>query len=354
MFNFIFMKKCYPLLFLLITSVNVFGQITLMKEDYYDFDNVYYRGNQNTGLEDVDLTLSTGPNQTWDFSWINQTVNDTLRISKADLTPFFNEFPASDYGLTSTGSNYFYEEITNDGARILGKVNYDIFNSVYTVYRFNTPQLTFPFPLTYTDNYSFTQQYRVQYPAYFPGADSIRQYNFSQFEIEADAWGTLIVPAGTFDVLRLKQTSIITDTIYTFTDPGGWSSGGINIDTTETFLFYAKEVGYRIMTLAQRVNGVSRNLSYLAGYNLSVGDDIHAHVNAIFPVPANEQVVVDVNQAGELRLTDLQGRILLQKPVADGQTRLQVDHLPQGVYFIHVLGVEGRLTPARKLIISHP
>lgn len=346
------MKHFYILVLALIFAPVLQGQITLTRSDYYDYDNKYYRGYQNTGLLDIDLSLSTGPNQTWDFSWIDQNISDTLKISKADLTPFYNEFPTADYGLSSSISNYFYEEITPSGARILGKVNYDAFNSTYNVFQYNTPQITFPYPLNYTDTFSFTQQYRVQYAAFFPGSDSIRQYNYSRFNVEADAWGRLILPIGDFEVLRLKQRSFITDTIYSYTNPGGWSSGEINIDTTDTYLYYAKEIGYRLMSYTQLISGNSRSLGYLVDYYLSNQTPENLAFK-LYPNPSNEQIFVEIEMEGSIQLRDIQGRIIMTESVSKGKNMLSLKDVPNGIYFASVLTSGNSVSIPQKLIVTH-
>jgi hypothetical protein len=346
------MKHFCILVFLLVSASFLQGQITLTRSDYYDYDNKYYRGYQNTGLLDIDLSLSNGPNQTWDFSWIDQNISDTLKISKADLTPFYDEFPNADYGLSSSISNYFYEEITPAGARILGKVNYDAFNSTYNVFRYNTPQITFPYPLNYTDTFSFTQQYRVQYAAFFPGSDSIRQFNHSRFEVEADAWGRLILPIGNFEVLRLKQRSFITDTTYSYTNPGGWSSGDIYIDTTDTYLFYAKEIGYRLMSYTQLISGNSRSLGYLVGYDLSIQTPGNTAFK-FYPNPSNEQIFLEIEKEGSLQIRDMQGRIIMTESVSKGKNMLSLKELPNGIYFASVLTSENDVSNPQKLIVTH-
>jgi hypothetical protein len=346
------MKHFYILVFLLVSGLFLQGQITLNRSDYYDYDNKYFRGDQTEGLADIDLSLSNGPNQTWDFSWIDQIIADTLKISKADLTPFYNEFPNADYGLSSSISNYFYEEITPAGARILGKVNYDAFNNTYNVLRYNTPQITFPYPLNYTDTFSFTQQSRIQYAAYFPGSDSIRKYNFSRFEVEADAWGTIILPFGNFDVLRLKQRSFITDTTFTYTNPGGWSSGDIYIDTTDTYLYYAKEIGYRLMSYTQLISGNSRSLGYLVGYNLSIQTPQNSAFK-LYPNPSDEQIFLEIEEEGSFQIRDMQGRIIMTESVSKGKNMLSLKELPNGIYFASVLTSENEVSTPQKLIVTH-
>jgi len=346
------MKYLYILVLALIYVPQLQGQITLTRSDYYDYDNKYFRGYQNTGLLNIDLSQSNGPNQTWDFSWIDQIIADTLKISKADLTPFYDEFPTADYGLSSSISNYFYEEITPAGARILGKVNYDAFNSTFNVFQYNTPQITFPYPLNYTDTFSFTQQYRVQYAAFFPGSDSIRQFNYSRFDVEADAWGTLILPIGNFEVLRLKQRSFITDTTYSYTNPGGWSDGEINIDTTDTYLYYAKEIGYRLMSFTQLISGNSRSLGYLVGYNLSIQTPEKGAFK-LYPNPSDDHISLEIEMEGRIQIRDMQGRVILTESVSKGKNMLSMKELPNGIYFASVLTSGNSVSIPQKLIVTH-
>jgi hypothetical protein len=346
------MKLFYILVLNMIYVSILQGQITLTRSDYYDYDNKYFRGYQTAGLAGIDLSQSNGPNQTWDFSWIDQNIADTLKIAKADLTPFYDEFPTADYGLSSSISNYFYEEITPNGARILGKVNYDAFNNTYNVSKYNTPQITFPYPLNYTDTFSFTQQYRVQYAAFFPGSDSIRQFKYSRFEVEADAWGTLRLPIGNFEVLRLKQRSFITDTSFTYTNQGGWSEGDIFIDTTDTYLFYAKEIGYRLMSYTQLISGNSRSLGYLVDYYLSNKTPENSAFK-LYPNPSNEQIFIEIEMEGSIHIRDMQGRIILTESVSKGKNMLSLKELPNGIYFASVSTLGNSVSTPQKLIVTH-
>ena len=185
------------------------GQIIIDQNDYFKFNNKNFRGRLGQGLDSIDLYQSIGPDQVWDFTWLEDNFTDTLNIVKADLTPFFSEFPTADFGISSNQNNYFYEDILSHGLTILGRVNFDRIFSANTVCRFNSKAAAFQFPLICNNTFNFEYDNRVKDSTFLHGADSIRQFNSSSFEILADAWGQLQLPTGNFDVLRIIQTAFL-------------------------------------------------------------------------------------------------------------------------------------------------
>lgn len=342
------------LLFLLgvLTTTTLLGQITIEYNDYFKFNNQYFRSATNIGLENVDLTSSAGPNQIWDFTWLDNTFTDTLRIIKADLTPFYSEFPEADFGITSNLSNYFYEKISPDGVSILGRVNFDAFNSVSTVYRYNSNGAAFQFPINYNSNYNFELDYRVQFPAFFPGSDSIRQYNNSYFEIEADAWGQLQLPIGNFDVLRVKQTAYITDTVYVYDFPPGWGEPNIVRDSTVTWLFYAKEIGYRLLSFNQRLNGSSKNVNWLKGFSITGEEKIKDNDFKIYPQPASEFIQVESKDEGSYSILSITGQIISSGKVLQGLNTIQLNQFDAGIYFLAIKNEHNQNIYSHKVVVS--
>jgi hypothetical protein len=345
------MRISFQLLFFL-STINGFAQISLDQNDYFRFGNKYYRGYTTVGLDSINLNASTGPSQVWDFSWLASDINDSLEIIKADLTPYYSEFPTAEFAITTQANNFFYEELNPDGVRILGRVVYDGVEDFNTIYQFNTVGNSFRFPMEFETNYTFSYGYRVQYPAVFPGSDSIRNYNSSFFEIEADAWGTLLLPNGQFDVLRLKQTAYRTDTTQIYDAPGGWFSPTTSRDTIETWLFYTEDIGYRLLSFSQRINGSSKAVNWLRDYVLSAADINKPVQIKLHPQPADHTVYFTNSQAGTICIVDLQGKIMKRKQVSVGENQAVVSDLLPGMYFIFFENQSGKNFSPAKLLIS--
>ncbi len=76
----------------------------------------------------------------------------------------------------------------------------------------------------------------------------------------------------------------------------------------------------------------------------------------IFPNPATNQVTINPNlaenQSGVVEVSDVQGKIVLSKPVTAGSTTLDVSGLDNGLYFVQLI-VDGELVETNKLEIVH-
>lgn len=70
-------------------------------------------------------------------------------------------------------------------------------------------------------------------------------------------------------------------------------------------------------------------------------------VCTVYPNPATDEVTVAVEAAGEwLRLRDASGRLVLEQQINASAIRLQVGHLPAGIY----LAQYGASLPSRLVI----
>lgn len=347
------MGKRLILIVLIMNSFRVNSQIEIVLNDYFKFGNEYYRGFLFDGLDSINLSLSAGENQVWDFSWLEDDDTDTLRIIKADLTPFGNEFPDANFGISSNEANYFYQSINPEGVELLGRVNYDIIFDYNTIYRFNTEGNSINFPLRYQDTYGFSYSYFVQYPTLFPGTDSIRVWNGSSFDIEVDAFGQLSVPSGTYEVIRLKQTAYIADTVSVYDEPGGWSSQTINRDTSISWLFYTKSVGYRLLAFSQNINGFGKNVGWVKDYTLSDGEELLnvSHIK-VYPQPSSQFVFLKHDDFLEYEILNIQGKSIQKGNLLPNAEKIDISLLNSGMYILRTKSINEGTVRATKLIIS--
>ncbi|MCB0819482.1 MAG: T9SS type A sorting domain-containing protein [Bacteroidetes bacterium] len=328
------------------------AQISLNQEDYFKFGNKYYRGYLNAGLDTIEMESTSGAAQMWDFSWLESDITDSLLVTKADVTPFFSEFPSAEFAISTQANNYFYEELNPDGVRILGRVVYDGVQDFNTIYQFNTVGNSFQFPMEYGTNYSFSYGYRVQYPAVFPGSDSIRNFNHSVFNIEVDAWGTLILPMGPFDVIRVKQTAYITDTTQIYDFPAGWFSPTVTLDTVETWLFYTEDIGYRLMSYSQRISGTNKGLNWIRDFVLGTDELKYNSTVQIFPQPADRYLNFSSPESGICKMIDIHGKLIQEINIQKGTNQIDISQFAPGIYLLGIQEKSGNYLRPAKFIIS--
>jgi len=330
------------------------GQIVIEQSDYYKYGNEYYRTNTNQNLSSLDFAATVGPNQIWDFSNLEGSLNDTLKVIKADLTPYYSNFPSANFGLTSGNNNYFYERISDSGVTILGKVVRDDFNNANNIFSYNSEGSSFVFPLEYQDSYSFSWYYAIQYPAFFPGSDSIRNRNSSQFELSVDAWGQLTLQIGTFDVLRLKQIAYLTDTSNIYNFPGPWANDIVRKDTTVSWSFYAKSIGSSLFSFTQLLNGLSRQASWLQGYEIdetNIEKPVLSELS-IYPQPSDNFLNIETKEDMDYKILDIGGKLIISGKLQKGGNSINTSSLDSGMYLIQTLDRNTNKTTVNKFIVN--
>lgn len=184
-----------------------------------------------------------------------------------------------------------------------------------------------------------------------PTADSFRIRVTYQRISTIDAFGTLAIPGGSFDVLRKKQTEYKSIAVDVKVAPLGWidisTIGGqqllpLGTDTITTFHFLndvSKEAIAicRLNTAQNMVTGVQyKALSPpVATFTPSFNESLFAWPNPV----QNTLYAHFTNEAGatfKLRLIDAQGRLILEQTVeggtAENDISIPVAKLAAGIY----------------------
>ncbi|MCB0429822.1 MAG: gliding motility-associated C-terminal domain-containing protein [Flavobacteriales bacterium] len=163
---------------------------------------------------------ATGTNQTWDYSTL---VPDSQRY-EVYLSPLSTPYPyyafSASYGVRNPSPDaipfsllgtppenafIFYKEsgstyqIPGEGVTLSGQPLPLFYNSPDVVYRF---------PLNYSNRDSSLSGYGMALPGFgYFGKDQKRTNN-------VDGWGTLILPSGTYETVRVHSILEVTDTIF--------------------------------------------------------------------------------------------------------------------------------------------
>jgi hypothetical protein len=200
------------------------------------------------------------------------------------------------------------------------------------------------FPLNYGDQDTSASNFVLTVPTLGTYGQSQMRYN------EVDGWGTLYLPADTFEVLRVKSTLMIRDTLYI-----DQFSFGFAFPRPETVEYKWLAVGKDQPVL---------QITTLLGQPLLVQfvyepDEISTAINApvitagpeVYPNPANDRVAVACDDAREIDLYDVQGRLVRRIASAPVQRAVMVDlqDVAPGVYTVRRAGeaVGTRLVVAR-------
>lgn len=333
----------------------------------------------------INALTPPGGNQAWDFSSLQADLTHEFVYKAASEGSASSSFPGADLFVTFDNDTEAYFNVTTNNFERLATLGPDPAGIGLTLLNvFNPPITERKAPLAFFDiSQQSTGMLLPLHPAAFPTVfiqnlpvtvDSLRfRVAWSMLEV-VDAWGTLTIPNGNFDVLRAKHTEYRESRLDAKVPPLGWlditdialNTGlapGLGVDTTVTYHFYnnvAKEP-IAVVTLdngqSQAIQVVYKNVEVTT----SVGDKPTPNDPVIwaYPNPATDYVCFECfNLPADtyaLRLFDVTGRAVWSNTnllPRNRSIRVELEHLEKGIYFYRLEDLKGRIVGANRLVVG--
>ncbi len=345
------------LLMILISS----AQITILSTDLMDVgDSV-----QLANVETIPAGFgpgSAGPNQHWDFSSLEKDTVLSLNFVNPGATPYGSSFPFSNVaveGLVVSGygvEGWAYGTKTTSLFQIDGAGgSYEMFEDV--IVPFNPPEVMFDFPVNYEDSLQQTSTIDIRLDSPEPAVDSIRVKVVTSVDSRVDAWGEVMTPTWTGDVLRFRDVRTTIDSAWAKV-VFFWVFIETNTNVSVTYKYMANNVGYPVLQFNANADETEfSGLNFML--DAGVGEqELFAHneieIN-IFPNPASDVMycrVQHVEVEGEIVIYDMHGRQLKTLPVTSNQQQYKIDvsAFPAGLYQL-VLKADGKGVSAKKFVV---
>lgn len=281
-----------------------------------------------------------GGNQTWDFEDIvGEDFFEGVPAVCVDpsTTPFADSTGAAGASiaikpLESEFGPYQYHRSNPTSRELLAMGWYETGNTSFTNYL--DPYIDLQFPMAYGDEFDFNTEllmYSIDL-GYYVMRDS------GHVTVEADAWGTIITPAGNYpNVLRLKTTSVI-HSWYRYDIGEPWMYLGEFTDIS--YNWYSPTVKIPVLTIMQFLFGNKAeemsSLHYLAYYQSPTGiQNPEKSTFTMYPNPAGDIIHIPVGKdqlAREIIIYDQGGKEVMRQPVEKGT--LNVSDLSPGCYIV--------------------
>ena len=205
--------------------------------------------------------LTPGPGRNWSFMNLQAPFSRSEQLLPAEQIEGGFAFPMADFGLSLEATNNFFK-VTDNEVQLLGfygaapgGLGFD------GVFRFDPPLVDQYAPVAYGDSFASESNVALaiatenlpdgifdQLPV---SPDSIRLRINQQRTDDVDAWGSLMLPGGIYDVLREKRTDVRnlrvevrvglfpwTDVTDILIDQAGLD--GLGQDTTVSYRFLAE------------------------------------------------------------------------------------------------------------------
>jgi hypothetical protein len=348
-------KPLLLLLFALLVSVGM-AQPVLDQSGVGAVGSVYYIGIQDSIQPGVVLGPA-GANQSWSLHFLVATSLDTITYVTPASTGYAADFPTANLGIqqASLNNGVGFMESSSTDLQLLGFVA-DILGTGTPIVAYQQPPLLVSqFPFTYLDTFSNTSTIDVTIDASsfgIPFVDSARYKNIQVRDVLADGYGTLELPTSMYsNVLRIKEINTQTDSTWIHVSFTGWQLYGDSVYTDSTFTWSDNTSGY-LLAQADYVGGVLDNIRsqdfVLVGRAEPTADRFQ-----VYPNPASERIVVKGNgEVSQMRIVDLQGRLVAVQTIAGAQSEFSVASLPMGCYLYTLMDAEGMALQSGKLLLT--
>ena len=294
-------------------------------------------GHRSTGFVDQG---PGGENLFWDFSDLPNSDSIIYTVVDPDTQINASMYTNSThhYDISTCCDENYYVRYADDTVQIIGFDGVPPPPVTYANY-----ETILVFPLTYLSSFSDESQYLVGDVSFY-GQSEI-------YEASVDAYGTLVLPTGTFEnVLRVKFEVTLSETFA-----GGQTSSTEEFAVTR-WMYVSSEVPQPLATFSQKLDSTNAVVSsggeiYDPAIFPSVEEKESGQFSfSVFPSPADEFVNVSVEAEKVMKvrieLKSAVGRTVAefgerQLSRANNEVSLQLPELSSGIYFLQMTGKGG-------------
>lgn len=316
------------------------GQITVTQYDLVGPTDIIEQAyDQNMSISHT----AAGANQTWNYSALLEDSTGTMSFGAAGWGNGSAEFPDATLSANdNSGMGDIYLRKNSDALDLLGFYGDLSQSGNDEAYYFDPQNRITPLPLTYntTDQNSFVFEFTVDGGQQ---ADSVRIKQVTDQEFEADAWGELTTPLGTFDVVRLKKIEITTDSTWAYAF-GNETLVNDGKDTTYMYNFWTNDqtarfplVEYEYDPASQQIDG---DITWLKAEPTTTIQTSEKATFSLFPNPAEDNLTVTSEaELSTYTVFDITG----QKVLSGNTDTVNISELKNGVYLLKVITKDGHI-----------
>ena len=377
------MKYTHYTLFLLFISflnASLFGQITLTNSVFPEQGDILLTTN-GIGFEGLEMTAG-GDNQVWDFSNIETGgLEETIFI---DPSTGLNvkAYPEATLLISEQGGESYFK-VTENTFEFLGFAGGDPTGlGVEIVTQFQPALIESRAPLNYLDLHTYGSETNIPFAAdELPGGlldslplapDSLRIRNTIDRTDLVDAWGSITIPGGTFDVIRQKRVEHIETRLdvkigflpwLDITDQLG-DMGFFGVDTTITYTFLSNDSKEPIALFSLDGNESFVQDVEFKGFttnSVSEKDQVLNPNLYAFPNPAINEVKFEFSDLKrgnyDLKIFNILGlEVYAESHTVSGSKTVKIDisRLKKGTYLYSLVDDKGKAITTKRLIVIRP
>ena len=350
-------------------GLNSLAQITVEDINIVDVGDVIYEALDSVSGSAIQIG-SAGPNETWDFSALQQNDVNIIEYVNPNSTPFGFMHPESNICTEDDGQNLYMNK-SSIRVEMVGIDDNQLLN----------PVTILPLPLTYGMQYStgailaFEQieENSFYHDSLAPFISQFQAHTLDSIKLEVtlgssynvDGYGDVIIPMGTFPALRLYVSSTNTQTFSVYctdtTMPGtgsNWYPAPQQLLPSETnseyfYQWWSNDPAVKFTLVNIDVDEFGNNyghVEFLTNPLTSIEErnDLEA---SVYPIPTSYKLIIESKSSNltDLTLFDVMGKLVFSDKFS-GTTQIDLTQISKGIYYLHLKTTEGELT--KKIIVE--
>ena len=328
----------------LLLLLSVFSSLLLNAQTIITADDMPLAGTSEDFIIGNTFTFldfqSSEENFNWDFADLQEFTVTSEEYVPVEQTPFlyqflfnspFNEEYQASYALGEDGLDleglsftdvYNYYKVTDDQFSAIGQGL--TFNGIPLPSQLSPVDVIYEFPMQYGNTHeSYSEAFFV-----FP---TLMIYKLKQDRVtEADGWGTLTLPSGSIDCLRVKHSLNITDSLVF---PQAEIDFEIPRPEEIVYQWLAADYGAPILEVRQ-VFGLNTSIRYQVLEEASSVDEENSLTLEIRPNPSTDFIQTNLSRNCPYWILDSNGRMVTDGKLNAGY--VSTSSLHAGNYFLKV------------------
>ncbi len=376
------MRNTFAILcFILCSTHELFAQITITN-DIFPVEGDTLSTIIDNGVENLDLQ-SAGADQYWDFSLLEAAFMQNLEFKNAEEATYFEQYPTAELFTTTVNGDEVYYKSNSSTMLEIGRSTENPFGDAFEVFiEFEEAALYRRAPFSYGDDFESDSKSTITFAgSELPDSlvanlpivpDSIRiSIEETRFDT-IDAWGTLLLPGGEFEVLR-ERTHIVRFTSISALTFIGWieidpaTLGGLGAFFGESdiyrYNFYTDQFKEIAATVNLDEDGLATSVEYASlGIVLSSGVVLPDQKEVIsYPNPSYGEVKFQFINMGKgpfrIDIRNIIGKSLhsethnLEK---EQLVKMNLAHLQKGTYIYSIYDDKGQKLMTKRIVLMNP
>jgi len=346
------MKILYTSIILLL-SLSLSAQITFTNDDLAPEGTTFYFSKDTIPDASIDIG-APGPDKVWDFSALIEHELDTIVFSLPDWTPYPDSFPDANFAIESVDDSGYVYMIRND----------EIFKAIGVVGLFgdfgvqsaaiDPEEIVYDFPEQFGNSRDESFSIQITLESDEVLVDSVRIKKDTEKNVMIDAWGSMILPMGTYQTLRIKDQRTEYDSTWALIF-GNWTliSSEENEKITYSWLTNDPAIGYELVSLKYDTeNQMVGKVNFLNSTPVGTDEIALLHEAFLFPNPTVGKLSFEFESVvkGNLKIYNSQGKLVMTSPVDGFAFETDLSAAKAGTYFYRIFNKDGKAIYGGKII----